>query len=439
MTRSDSKVLPKRFLLVGMMVLLSMILYIDRSVISTVKQDMTDDLGFTETQIGLVFSIFGFAYALGQTPGGWLADRFGSRKTLTLVILVWSVFTSLTGVVRSFFAMLGVRLLFGLGEAGAYPAMARGIFAWLPKSERGLAHGLNFSGGRIGAAISFPLAVWMLTLIQWQTMFWILGGLGILMAIAWFVWFRDDPAEHPGVSRQELALILSDHDGQVEQEIDENANASGRDEPDELENTKLSAAKMFGHRNMWLLMGQYICSNFTFFFMLSWSFSYLKETYQLSSEQAAMYNGIALFCGAVGNWVAGYSIDFIYRSGAWGWSRRGPAIVGFLLAALGMAASVHMDSAVAAVACIALAVFGADMTLSPSWSTANDIGKEHSGVISGTMNMAGNLGGSCMMPIVFPTLKAWAGSATPFFYLAAGLNFAAVMMWLLIRPEKAIE
>ena len=169
-----------------------------------------------------------------------------------------------------------------------------------------------------------------------------------------------------------------------------------------------------------------------------WSFSYLKNTYELTSGEAAMYNGIALFCGAVGNWVAGYSIDAIYRKGNWGLSRRGPAIVGFLLAAIGMATSVHMESAFAAVCCIALAVFGADMTLSPSWSTANDIGKEHSGVVSGTMNMAGNLGGSCMMPILFPVLKEWAGSATPFFYLAAGLNFAAVIMWLMIRPEKPI-
>ena len=204
--------MPKRYLLIGIMVLLSMILYIDRSVISTVKQDMTDELGFSDFQIGLVFSIFGFAYALGQTPGGWFADRFGSRKTLTFVILIWSIFTTLTGLVRGFVAMLGVRFLFGLGEAGAYPAMARGIYSWLPKSERGFAHGLNFSGGRIGAALSFPLAVWMLTIMSWQQMFWLLGGVGVIMGVIWFAWFRDDPSTHPGIEESELTLIRDGQD-----------------------------------------------------------------------------------------------------------------------------------------------------------------------------------------------------------------------------------
>ena len=406
------------------MVLLSMILYIDRSVIATVKKDMTDELGFTDIQIGLVFSIFGFAYALGQTPSGWFADRFGSRLTLTVVIFVWSIFTTLTGVVRSFSAMLGVRFLFGLGEAGAYPAMARGIYSWLPKNERGLTHGLNFSGGRIGAALSFPLAVWMLTIISWQQMFWLLGGIGVLMGIFWYFMFRDRPEDHPGVSEEELKLIRDGQDATKDGE----QNVAG-----------LTVGSLFGNLNMWLLMGQYICSNFTFFFMLSWSFTYLRTAYELTPATAAFYNGIALFCGAIGNWVAGFMIDALYKQGKWISSRRTPAIVGFVLAAIGMLTSAYMDSALLAVAFISLAVFGADMTLSPSWSTANDIGKENSGVVSGTMNMAGNLGGSCMMPLVFPILKEWAGSATPFFYVAAALNMAAVVMWLMIKPQQPIK
>ena len=411
----------KRYLLIGTMVLLSTILYIDRSVISTVKEDMTNELGFSELQIGFVFSIFGFAYALGQAPGGWFADRFGPRKTLTVVILIWSVFTTLTGVVRGFASMLVVRFLFGLGEAGAYPAMARGIYSWLPKSERGFAHGLNFSGGRIGAAISFPFSVWLLTFLSWQQMFWILGGMGVVMGVVWYVWFRDDPSQSPGISEAELNEIRA-----------------GQDAPSDEAKPLLGWKKLMTDRNMLLLMGQYICSNFTFFFMLSWSFSYLKTTYELSSSTAAFYNGIALFCGAIGNWVAGYMIDRIYKKGNWVASRRTPAIIGFLLAATGMLASAYMTSPIAAVAFISLAVFGADMTLSPSWSTANDVGKENSGVVSGTMNMAGNLGGSCMMPIVFPILKGWAGSATPFFFVAAALNFAAVAMWMMIDPRRSV-
>lgn len=428
--------MPRRFLLIALSFLFSLILYIDRSAISTVKDKLGGDaseggLGYTDFQVGLVFSAFAFAYALGQTPGGLLADKFGPRKVLSAVAILWSVFTALTGVVRGIVPMVAVRALFGLGEAGAYPTMSRAFYSWLPPKERGLTHGLNFSGGRIGSAISFPLCVWLITIMPWQAMFWVLGGLGLLLTVVWWVWFRDDPADHKGVSEAELAHIRAGDDQAGTQSSDAEAAA-------------VTNGDIFSARNSWLLMAQYVCSNFTFFFVLSWSFSYLKSNYEISASQAAVYNMYALFAGAVGNWVAGATIDALYRNGKWVLSRRLPAIFGFALASFGMAMAVNVDSVGAAVFFISLAVFGADMTLSPSWSTCNDVGRKRSGVLSGSMNMAGNFG-SAVMAIMFPLLLAWGTNqgfkepAMPFFYTAASLNFVAIVIWLFIQPNKPVQ
>ena len=130
--------MPKRFLLVLATFLLSVLLYIDRVCISVAKDDISADLGFTDAQMGWVFSAFALGYALCQTPSGILADRFGPRRILTGVVVFWSIFTGLTGVAYNYVSMLVVRFLFGAGEAGAFPGIARASFSWIPMKERGI-------------------------------------------------------------------------------------------------------------------------------------------------------------------------------------------------------------------------------------------------------------------------------------------------------------
>jgi len=421
---SRIKHMPKRYLLIAVSFGISLLLYVDRACISAATDEIRADLSFSQEEMGWILSIFALGYALGQTPSGFLADRYGPRLVLAIVAAGWSVFTALTGLVREFFAMLGVRFLFGVCEAGAYPTMARGFFSWLPARERGVTHGVSFSGGRIGAAIAFPVAVWIIGQWNWQAMFLMLGGIGIVVAVAWYVWFRNEPAHMKSISSEELAYIESAR----------KAEASAHTQQGDLANR----SSIFASTNMWLLMAQYVCSNFTFFFMLSWSFKYLKDQYDLSDGQAALYNMIPLLCGAVGNWLAGPAIDVLFHRGHWAWSRRLPAMIGFALAAVGMLVSLTADTPAVAVAWISLAVFGADMTLSPSWTTCNDVGRTRSGVVSGTMNMAGNLG-SFLTSLAFPYLLAWSGSHQPFFWLAAGLNLVAIALWLRIHPDRTIE
>lgn len=421
--RSTGPLIPSRYLLVTLTFLLSLLLYIDRVCISAATDSIRPALGISEKQMGWVLSAFALGYALFQTPGGLFADRFGSRVVLTAVVSFWSLFTGLTAAARSLASMLAIRFLFGAGEAGAFPTMARAFYSWIPMSERGLMQGINFSGSRIGAAFALPVVAYMITTFGWRQTFVLWAATGFGWAVLWYLWFRNDPADHPRISPAEL-----DHIRKTRQQVKEDGNSP----------SKLSASVLLKSRNMWLAMAQYFCSNFTFFFALTWLFPHLKKTYQLEPVQAGLFAAAPLLCGAFGNWFSGWMVDRIYRQNRWGLSRRAPAMVGFALSAVGLVASVYMGHPLTAVIFLSIGIFGADMTLAPSWALCIDIGRKHSGAVSGTMNMAGNIG-SFITGLAFPYLKAWTGSVVPFFFLGAGLNLVAILLWAFVRPEKGLE
>jgi len=415
--------IPKRYWLVFGTFLLSMLLYVDRVCISSAEEAVSRDLGLSETQFSWVLSAFALGYALCQTPAGMLADRFGPRRILSAVVTFWSLFTGLTAAAWNFASMLVFRFLFGAGEAGAFPGCARAFYTWLPMSERGLVQGINFSGSRLGAAFALPLVAGMVARLGWRPSFIVLAVVGFVWATFWYYWFRDDPERHPRIATEELDLILRTRQQAV----------TGQEEA-----PPLSAAALLGSRNMWLAMLQYFASNYTFFFCLSWMFPYLRKTYELDPVEAGWYGMIPLLFGALGNWVSGAVVDGIYRRGHWTLSRRLPAIGGFCLAAAGLLGIVHAESVTAAVISLSVAVFGADMTLSPSWSFCIDIGRRNAGAVSGTMNMAGNIG-SFVTPLAFGYLAVWTGSNESYFYVGAGLNVLAVAAWLLAQPERPLE
>lgn len=410
----------QRHLLVAGTFLLAVLLYVDRICISTAQAQITSEVRLTDKEFGWVLSAFALGYALFQTPAGQLADRFGPRRVLTCVVTLWSMFTGITATAASFTSLLVIRFLFGAGEAGGFPGIARATFSWIPMAERGTVQGINFSGGRLGAAFALPVVAWWVETIGWRETFYLLMAIGFVWAAGWYRWFRDDPSEHPGLSRAELELIH-----QQRQEASVGAAS----------NQPLLRQVLFGSRNLWLAMAQYFSSNFTFFFCLTWLFPHLKQTYQLTSLAAGWYASAPLLAGALGNLVAGWLVDRIYRHGHWKLSRQAPAMAGFALAAIGLVASVYMQSALGAVFWLSVAIFGADMTLSPSWSFCIDIGRERAGAVSGTMNMAGNIG-SFVTSLAFPYLLAWTGSAKVFFFVGAGLNVLAIAAWWLIRLER---
>lgn len=409
-----------RYFVAAGMFLLALLLYVDRVCISVAKESIAGDLALSDKEMGWVLSIFALGYALFQVPSGILADKFGPRRVLTSIVTIWSALTALTGAAWNFTSLLFVRFAFGAGEAGAFPGMARATYSWIPLRERGMVTGLNFSGSRLGAAFALPFVAWLITDFGWRNAFLVLGGIGVLWAIAWWLAFRDRPEDHPALSSLEKEEI---------------ATTRQQEEPEDAE--PLDRSKMMASTNMWSVILQYFCSNFTFFFALTWLFPYLKETYQLGALEAGWYTSAPFIAGAIGNWVSGGMIDALYRKGNWDLSRKLPAMIGFSLAAIGLIASLFAGSALVAVICLSVAIFGADMTLPPSWSLCVDIGRRSAGAVSGTMNMAGNLG-AFLTALAFPYLTDWTGSEQVFFYVAAALNIVAIGLWWRVQASRGM-
>ena len=413
--------LPRRAIVVTGTFLLSVLLYVDRVCISTAKGPITQELGLTDTQFGWVMSSFAIGYALFQTPSGMLADKIGGRKILAAIVMIWSLFTGLSALAWNYTSLLVVRFLFGAGEAGAFPGMARAVYSWIPTGERGLVKGINFSGSRLGAAFALPVLATTIDSLGWKLTFAVLMGIGCLWSIAWWLWFRDDPMDHPTISKEELAYIVAHRQAGAD-----TAPAG-----------KLPLGRMFRSAGLWLMMVQYLFANFTTFFCLTWLYPHVKATYKLNSADAGLYAMLPLLCGAVGNVFSGWLVDRIYASGRHALSRKLPAIFGFALTAVGMVISVRQAEVGPAIFWLSLAVFGVDMVLSPSWSFCIDIGGKHAGQVSGTMNMAGNIGSAIIGPL-FPTLLLWTGSANVFFHIVAGCSVLAALCWLAADPTKKI-
>src|SRR5215467_14206081 len=189
--------------------LLAVVTYLDRVCISAAAFIM-EDLHLSLLQMSVVFSAFTLAYSVFEIPSGWLGDVKGPRRVLTRIVLWWSAFTMLTGTASGLNSLVAIRFLFGAGEAGAFPNVARSFSRWFPVRERGRANGVLFLGSRLGGMLSAPLALWLIAAWGWRASFAVFGSIGFVWAAAWYAWYRDRPDDHPAMSREELAWIQQD-------------------------------------------------------------------------------------------------------------------------------------------------------------------------------------------------------------------------------------
>lgn len=389
----------RRWMVVGFLFLMSLLTIIDRVCVSAAKAEMAADLGIDDIRFGWVFSSFALGYALFQMPGGWFVDRRGARLFLTFVVAAWSVCTGITGTVAALGPLVVIRFVFGGFEAGAYPAAARACYSWLNARQRGVAQGILMSGSRLGAAFGLGIIAWVIERIGWRETFYVLGGVGLIWAASWYSWFREGPLGSEALNHT-------------------------------LDWSVLRKPAVPG------LLAQYFSSNFTIFLCFTWLLPYLRSRYGLANAEAGFYASLPLYAAATSNWVAGAVIDTLFRRGHPVNSRRWPAMAGFAVSAVAMVLAAEMPSVGWAVACFAAATFGADLALSPSWSAAIDIGQADTGLLSGAMNMAGNIG-SFVSSLVFPLWVASPFGASGYFYSAAVLNALAVILWWRMKWEIA--
>jgi len=260
---------------------MSFITYLDRICLSAAAPRISRDLGLTDMQMGYVFSIFALSYALFELPAGWLGDRIGQRKVLTRIVAGWSIFTCLTGVAFSYSVLLATRFAFGAAEAGAFPTIARALARWFPPHERARANGVSWMGARVGGAIAPALAATLIGLIGWRWTFAVLGILGIGWCAWFWLWYRDDPAQHPKVKSLELALIRSD-----------------KERLPEPQRQTAPWFEMVTSGTMWAMVGMYFCSAYGFYFLSTWLPTFLIKDHGLSLARSGVYAGMPLAGGA---------------------------------------------------------------------------------------------------------------------------------------------
>ena len=403
-----------RWRVVALVFLLAFITIVDRVCISSAKLRISADLRITDVQFGWVFGAFALGYAILMIPAGWLADRIGPRLFLATLVCAWSLLTAGTGFVTGLTSLLIVRLLFGLAEAGVYPTASRAIYSWMPKPERGLAFGLLNAGSRLGAALGLAIASYLILLFGWRTCFWLLGAVGVFWAAKWYAWYRDDPAQKSGIYADELNYI-----------------EGGKDAEPRFSESKYPWKALVFSPSGYALLLQYFSNNFSLFLVYSWMLPYLERRFQMEPGKAGVFSGMPMYCGVVATSAGGVAVDFLLRRGRGSWSRAIPAIAGFALASVGEISAAAAITPGWFVIWFGVVVFGLDFTVSSSWTVCSDLGGEHTGTVSGAMNMMGSLG-SFACSLAFPYALRLTGHAQAFFWLAATLNFIALACWFVL-------
>ncbi len=402
-----------------LLVLLSIITYLDRVCMNIVSKYVKADLHLDNEQLGYVLGAFSLAYALFEIPTGALGDRIGPRRVLTRVVVWWSGFTMLTGTAFNFVFLLIVRFLFGIGEAGAYPNASIAIAHWFPKAELGRAQSAIWAAGRLGGALTPLIVVPLVHVVGWQTTFGVLGLIGMVWAIVWYMWYRDEPSQKATVEPEEQAFI------EAERVVRPGVHT-------------LSWAAIRANRNLWALMA--MCHLFFYgsYFFTNWSATYFQEGRGMSEDQSKNFISLSYFLGAIGCLTGGFVSDLLTKRFGLKTGRRGVAFVGLGLSAVCfLSAGLTPDNQLSGYL-LAICVLTKDLALPVAFAVCVDIGKQHAGVVVGSMNFAGQLGG-LFITLLFGTIVQHTGNYNYPLFLIAGCLLVSAALWLVIDPTKPIQ
>lgn len=420
-----------RFWVLAVLCSLAFLTYLDRICLMRVQGDIERDLGFAQLtatdeqalrergldgdaqaraklsrdrateRMSWVFSAFVAGYVLFEVPGGWLGDRLGARLVIFRIVLCWSLFTAATGGVKGIAAlfssrpgpeqwlaaMIAIRFLFGVGEAGAYPNIARALGRWFPFRERATAQSFIWLSSRLGGAFA-PTIIGGLMLLggDWQRAFWILGIAGVVWAVFFFTWFRDRPEDKPQVNAAERELIRAGEVGTGS--IYDDAVA-----------TPFRWTSLLSPNVLALCLVSF-CVSFCFYFYITFLPKYLKDQFQVDYAQSQFISGLPLLVGGFACLIGGVLSDYaIRKTGSKRWGRSLVPIVGWTTAGLCAFAVSQLHSPVAVMALIVIAFAFQDLGVPSMWSLPTDIGGRFAGTLGGWMNSAGAVGGM-LSPLV---------------------------------------
>ena len=357
------------------------ITYVDRVNVSTAASSFKQDLHLTNTQVGLVFSAFAYPYLLIQMFGGWVSDRFGARLNLTLSAIIWGAATLSTAFVGSLATMLLARVMLGIGEGATFPTATRAIADWTLEKRRGFAQGITHSSARLGTALTPSLMVWLMALVSWRGSFVVLGIVSLGWAVAWVLYFRDNPGDHPGITQAELELLPS-----------------------------YALRKERKHEPVpWLALVTrmlpvtlvYFCYGWTLWLYLAWIPSFFLHSYHLDLTKSALFSSGVFFAGVLGDAAGGVVTDWIFKkTGDLNKARRNLVVACYLASLVFMFPILLFHDTTWVTVCLSLAFFFSEFTIGAMWAIPIDIAPRFSGSASGIMNTGSALA-AIASPLVF--------------------------------------
>ena len=400
---------------------LAVIAYLDRVCLGWAKTDVQRDLSLSTTQMGFIFSSFTAFYALFEIPSGFLGDRIGPRRVLLRIVIWWSFFTAFIGATWNFLSLVITQMLFGMGEAGAYPNLTKAFTTWLPNTERVRAQGIMWLSSRWGGAFTPVLAMILLQHMSWRLLFVTFGSFGFVWAVLFYRWFRDHPRDHPSVNAAELELLKG---------VEETA---GRHE-------HVPWRKFVASKQVWLLCAQYFCMSYGWYFYIFWLPTYLREGRHLAVGKSAVLAGMPLFLGGIGCLVGGM---IARRMNAWtgntARTRRTLAYIGFSGACGLLLLATRLDDPVLAMVSIAFASFCNDLVMAGAWGACMDVGGKYAGTLSGAMNGLGNFGGTLQPTVTALVLDYTHHNWNIPLYVSAAIYFMGLFFWMALDPVTPLE
>tara|TARA_R110000868_G_scaffold411790_1_gene711281 strand:+ start:10216 stop:11577 length:1362 start_codon:yes stop_codon:yes gene_type:complete len=436
---SDETPTRARFKVLTLLCLVAAVAYISRNAISVPAKLIQEELDISQTQMGWVMSAFFWSYALSQIPSGWIAHVWGTRRSLTAFAVLWSIATALTGMVTGFGMLIGVRLIFGISQAGIFPCCASTISRWLPHARRGLASGLLGSFMSIGSAFGafsiglllagFQIGGNQIPGLNWRTIMYLCAVPGVVWAIVFYYWFRDRPEKHRGVNAAELELIRGD------EALTPAEQTKGQEKEEHVEPTPWD--QILTSFSMWMICGQQFFRAAGNIFYMTWFPVYLQEARGISLASSGLLTSLPLMTFVVGNFLGGVVVDWVLqRTGSRRWSRQGVAIVAMLGCGLCTLCAYFVQEMTLAMTLISVSMFFAGLGGACGYTVTIDKGGQHVAPIFGMMNMTGNLG-AALLPVIVGVMFD-AGWYETVLILMAGIYVSAAVCWMLLNPNGTV-
>ena len=426
-----------RWLVLAMLFTVTTINFADRATLSIAGADIRAAFDLSPVQMGYIFSAFAWSYVLAQLPGGWLLDRFGSKTTYFFSLTLWSLFTLFQGTVgfltggAAAAALFALRLALGAAEAPSFPGNGRITSAWFPTNERGLASAIFNSAQYFATALFAPIMGWLVHTFGWPSVFFVMGGLGLALALGWNRIIYG-PRAHPWVSQAEIDYIqaggaLVDLDGKSPASLPPTVG------------TFACIRELLGTR---MLLGLYVfqyCINVLTYFFLTWFPVYLVTDRHMTILKAGFVASLPAVCGFVGGVLGGWLSDRLIKRG---WSvsaaRKTPIVAGMLLAMSIIACNFATSDALV-VAFMSLAFFGKGIG-ALGWAVVSDTSPKEAGGLSGALfNTFGNTAGITTPIVIGYILQATGSFAGALTFVGANAAIALASMLLVVGDIHRVE